>query len=97
MGSVGVVFGAPVLGEDLSFEQTTEGFGGQEFVAKASVEGFTVPVLPRCAGFDEHGAHRAEAGPVGECVTGQFGAVSIRMCSGLRPVVTISSSRRPVV
>ena len=65
VGSVGVVFGAPVLGEDLGFEQTTEGLGGQEFVAKASVEGFAVSVFPRCAGFDEHAAHRAEAGPIG--------------------------------
>jgi hypothetical protein len=63
--SVGVVLGAPVLGEDLSFEQTTEGLGGQEFVANASIEGFAVSVFPRCAGFDEYGAYRAEARPIG--------------------------------
>lgn len=44
VGSVGVVFGARVLGEDLGFEQTTEGCGDQKFVAEASTEGFAVPV-----------------------------------------------------
>ncbi len=44
--SVGGVFGAPVLGENLGFEQTTEGFGGQEFVAKAPVEGFANARFP---------------------------------------------------
>ncbi len=34
-----------------------------------------MPVFPRCAGFDKNGAYRAEASPISQGVTGQFGSV----------------------
>lgn len=58
----GVVLDAPVLGQDLGFQESVELLGGEEFVAEAAVEGLAVAVAgERDAGHVADPAVRAVA------------------------------------
>ncbi len=64
VGSVVVVFEAPVLDEDLGFEEGVEGFQLEELASQVPVEGLDVGILPGSAGFDVGGGDAGEATPV---------------------------------
>ena len=75
VGSVFVVVDAPVLDQDLGFEQVVELPAVQEFVAEPAVEAFDPRVLPRRTGIDEHRTDVVEAAPVRDASGDELRAV----------------------
>jgi hypothetical protein len=75
VGSVVVVFEAPVIDEDFGFEEGVERFHLEKLAAQVAVKGLDVGVLPRCAGFDVGGGDAGEAAPVPQALSDEFGAV----------------------
>jgi len=75
MGSVVVVLEAPVVEEELCFEQGVERLQVEQFAAEVPVEGLDVWVLPRRSWLDVGDGRSLEAAPVLERFGGQLGAV----------------------
>ncbi len=70
-----VVVVAPVLGEDLGFQEGVELFDGEQLIPQAAVGRFDVRVLPLQSGVDVSGAGAGEAAPVPQSVCGELWAV----------------------
>src|ERR1700710_2834890 len=73
--SVDVVVDAPVLDQDLSFEQVVEVPAVEELVAEPAVEAFDPGVLPWGTGIDENGVDTVEAAPVRDRAGDELGPV----------------------
>src|SRR5438552_18735577 len=75
MRSLIVILIAPLLKDDLRFEQTAEEFAVKALVAQLVVEAFDVAVLPRASRFDVDGFYFILLEPVLNRIGDELGAV----------------------